>query len=245
VNLVVDSATGVDVSLPIAGPGARSFAFVIDWHIRVVLLLAWYLTGALLYNGRLSIGAPLEPDTLWFVGVVVPPAAIFVLYHFVLEIVMHGRTPGKRMAGVRIVTREGNTPSIGALVTRNVFRLIDSFPIFYSVGLIATMLTRDHVRIGDLAAGTLLVYDRTSAPLFPGSRAGALDAASAEVANELLQRWDTLDAGARHRLAERMLAHYAGRSDEAASPAPGDADLRARLQQLAQGTGDGGSSGPR
>ena len=162
-DLVVDSATGVDVSLPIAGPGARAFAFVIDWHIRVVLLLAWYLLGAVLYNGRWNIGAPFEPDTVWFAAVVVPPVAIFLLYHFVLELAMQGRTPGKRMAGVRIVTREGNIPSVGALVTRNVFRLIDSFPLVYSVGLIATMLTRDHVRIGDLAAGTLLVYDRASA----------------------------------------------------------------------------------
>jgi len=159
-DLVVDSATGVDVSLPIAGPGARALAFVVDWHIRLVLLFAWYLTAAVLYNGGLNIAPPFEPDVVWFVAVVVPPAAIFLLYHVVLEIAMHGRTPGKRMAGIRIVTRQGNTPSVGALVTRNIFRLIDGFPLVYSVGLISTMLTRDHVRIGDLAAGTLLVYDR-------------------------------------------------------------------------------------
>jgi uncharacterized RDD family membrane protein YckC len=161
-DLAVDSATGVDVSLPIAGPGARALAFVVDWHIRVILLLAWYLTAAVLYNGRWSIGAPFEPDTLWFAAVVVPPVTIFLLYHVVLELAMRGRTPGKRMAGVRIVTRDGNIPGLGATVTRNVFRLIDSFPLVYSVGLIATMLTRDHVRIGDLAAGTLLVYDRAT-----------------------------------------------------------------------------------
>jgi uncharacterized RDD family membrane protein YckC len=162
-DLIVDSATGVDVSMPIAGPGARALAFVVDWHIRVVLLLTWYLTGAVLYNGRWSIGAPFEPDAVWFAGIVVPPVAIFLLYHVVLEVAMQGRTPGKRMAGVRIVTRNGHTPGIGAIVTRNMFRLIDSFPLVYSVGLIATMLTRDHVRIGDLAAGTLLVYDRSRA----------------------------------------------------------------------------------
>lgn len=234
-DLVVDSATGVDVSLPIAGPGARAFAFVIDWHIRFVLLLAWYLTAALLYNGRLSIGAPLEPDTLWFAAVVIPPAAIFLLYHPVLEIAMHGRTPGKRMAGVRLVTREGNAPSLGALVTRNVFRLIDSFPVLYSVGLIATMLTRDHVRVGDLAAGTLLVYDRTEAPLFPGSRAAQLDASSAEVISELLQRWDALDPAARRKLAEKVLTRHSTAVDPARHS--GDADLREKLTRLVQGSG--------
>ncbi|HEV7714670.1 MAG TPA: hypothetical protein VGO53_03690, partial [Steroidobacteraceae bacterium] len=51
-DLVVDSVTGVDVSLPVAGPGVRAYAFVIDWHIRAVLFVAWYVVCALVYNGR-------------------------------------------------------------------------------------------------------------------------------------------------------------------------------------------------
>ena len=50
---------------------------------------------------------------------------------------MRGRTPGKRMAGVRIVARDGGAPSVGALLVRNVFRLIDSLPLLYGVGLVA------------------------------------------------------------------------------------------------------------
>jgi uncharacterized RDD family membrane protein YckC len=252
-DLVVDSATGVDVSLPIAGPGARALAFVVDWHIRVILLVTWYVVGAVIYNGRWNIGAPLEPDALWFIGVVIPPAAIFFLYHVVLEIAMRGRTPGKRMVGVRIVTRHGNVPTIGAFLTRNIFRLIDSFPLIYSVGLIATMLTRDHVRIGDIAAGTLLVYDRAHTPWLPGSRSSKLDANTAEVVSELLQRWDTLDPAARRRLARNLLDRYppasthertpdssSDRPDSPSAPVhtstDGDAELRARLERLARGS---------
>src|ERR687898_887618 len=68
---------------------------------------------------------------------------------------------GSCIAGVRLVTHSGGTPLIGAYLIRNVFRLIDSFPVFYGLGLILTMLTRNHVRVGDLAAGTLLVYDHS------------------------------------------------------------------------------------
>ena len=50
-GLVIDSDTGIEVSLPVAGPGARSYAFVIDWHIRTILALGWYVAGATLYNG--------------------------------------------------------------------------------------------------------------------------------------------------------------------------------------------------
>ena len=71
--------------------------------------------------------------------VVAPAAAIYFLYHLVLEMAMHGRTPGKRMAGMHIVARDGSSPSIGALLTRNVFRLVDCFPLVYGVGLVATL----------------------------------------------------------------------------------------------------------
>jgi hypothetical protein len=131
---------------------------------------------------------------------------------------------------VQIVSRNGGGPGVGALLTRNVFRLIDSFPLAYAVGLIATMFTRNHVRIGDLAAGTLLIYaheDTALAPYAGGHTAGnQLDAATSEVVNELLQRWPALDAAARHRIAQKLLVD-AATDDEAA--------LRARLERLAAG----------
>ena len=164
-NLVVDSVTGVELTLPVAGPGARSYAFIIDWLIRAILFIAWYGVAALIYNRRWSFSAPLNPDARWFVLVVTPAAVMYFLYHFVLEIAMRGRTPGKRMAGILIVTRDGNPAGVGALLTRNVFRLVDSLPLLYGVGLIATLVTRDHVRIGDMAAGTLLAYERSDLQL--------------------------------------------------------------------------------
>src|SRR6185312_9513997 len=164
-DLVVDSVTGVDLKLPIAGAGARCYAFTIDWLIRAILCSAWYGLAALIYNGRWSFAAPLSPDTRWFVFVVAPAAASYFLYHLVLEIALHGRTPGKRMAGLHIIARDGSSPGVGALLTRNVFRLVDSLPLFYGVGLVAALVTKDHLRIGDMAAGTLLAYDRTDVVL--------------------------------------------------------------------------------
>jgi uncharacterized RDD family membrane protein YckC len=228
-GLVIDSVTGVDVALPIAGPGARSFAFLIDWHIRAILSVAWYVVAAMLYNGGLHVNAPLSPDSGWFVYVVAPPAAIYFLYHPVWEVATRGHTPGKRMAGVQIVSRDGGAPTVGSLLARNVFRLVDSFPIAYAVGLVTTMATRHHVRIGDLAAGTLLAYVHDGAPLarYPADRLAVnqLDATTAEVVSELLQRWETLDNAARRKMAQRILADTT--DDEAI--------LRARLESLAAG----------
>jgi uncharacterized RDD family membrane protein YckC len=232
-ELSVESVTGIDVSLPVAGPGARSFAFLIDWHIRLVLSLAWYAAAAILYNARLSLASPLTNDAHWYAAVVVPASAIYFLYHAVLELVMRGRTPGKRAAGVRIVARDGGPPSPGPLLVRNVFRLIDSLPLFYCVGLVATVVTREHLRIGDMAAGTLLVYERVDArpPVTAGGAADRrLDAHAMELVTELLERWGSLTPESRHQLARQLLIRHGGGAGEHAD----DTVLRNELERLAR-----------
>jgi uncharacterized RDD family membrane protein YckC len=223
--LSIDSATGIDVSLPLAGAGARAFAFLIDWVIRLLLALAWYCAGALIYNGELSLAPPPETDARWSVGVVAPALAIYFLYHYALELIMRGRTPGKRMAGVAIISRDGSTPGVGALLIRNVFRLIDSLPVLYGLGLIAVIATHEHRRIGDLAAGTVLAYD-SPAPITDATGVSAAyaqhDALTAELIAELLGRWPQLTAEARRELALQLLtkqgmpAELLAAADEAA-----------------------------
>jgi uncharacterized RDD family membrane protein YckC len=227
----VDSVTGIDVSLALAGPGARSYAFLIDWHIRLILALAWYAAAALLYNGALSLSPPVSPPGRWFALVLLPAAAIYFLYHWVLELTLRGRTPGKRAAGVRVVARDGGAPGAAALLVRNVFRLIDCLPLFYGVGLLAVMLTREHLRVGDLAAGTLLVYEHAAQLPLSVASPSALDAAGTEIVEELLSRWPALEPTARAELARRVLERYAG--ERAAVAAPEDeAALRQALERL-------------
>lgn len=235
-ELTVDSVTGIDVSLPLAGPGARSFAFIIDWHIRLVLGLAWYAVGTLIWNGGFSLRPPLPAEQAWIGTVVMPSLAIYFLYHPVVEVAMHGRTPGKRRVGIRIVTRSGATPGAGAQLVRNAFRLIDSLPVFYGVGLTLMVWTRESLRCGDMAAGTLLVYERnateTGLVQNAAQRVGRLDTVGAEIAADLLERWPGLVPEARIRLARQLLQRYLG----------ADADLRdgdelqwrSRLERLAR-----------
>jgi uncharacterized RDD family membrane protein YckC len=233
-ELTIDSVTGIDVSLPVAGAGARAYAFLIDWVIRLILALAWYSAATVIHNGDLSLAPPPETDARWFAAVVAPALAIYFLYHYLLETLMRGRTPGKRMAGVSIISRDGSAPGVGALLTRNVFRLIDSLPLFYGIGLIAVMATHEHRRIGDLAAGTLLVYDATasSAPGRVGSPApqARFDAVGAELVSELLERWPLLTSQARCQLALQLLARQ-GLKTEVSSGAD-EATLHAQLERL-------------
>ncbi len=105
----------------------------------------------------------------------------------------------------------------------------------YGVGLVTSVVTRDHVRVGDLAAGTLLVYENRDAMAtrhfgLP-ARGATIDGATAELIAELLDRWDVLEPGARRRIARSLLARVThtemnNETDEAA--------LRDQLEALTQ-----------
>ena len=159
-DIAVPSATGIDARIVLAGPGARSIAFVIDWLIRGALATAYMLVAAWAILDNIEFDVPAERETLWYLAGILPATAIYFLYHLILEPLMAGRTPGKRMIGLRVLTLEGVVPGVGALLTRNLFRIVDSMPVFYLVGLMLVMFGRRHVRLGDLAAGTVLAVER-------------------------------------------------------------------------------------
>ena len=236
-QVTLQSITGVDVELRIAGAGSRSYAFIIDWHIRFILALAYFVVSVIAYYGgwRLMEALNASVSRSFMLIVWLPTAVIYFLYHPILEIAMRGSTPGKRMAGVRIVTRTGDIPSTGALLIRNVFRLIDSQPVVYLVGLITVLMTAQHVRIGDLAAGTLLILDRDEsersfarlAPTRPG-----LDPQAADLIHELLERWTALDNATRAALARSLIVRVdkSSSAEHLASLSPHE--LRTRLLKL-------------
>lgn len=232
--LTIPSVTGVDLNLRIAGPGARSYAFLIDWHIRLLAALVWLLLGSLIVFG--TAGAPADADQgvarAYMFGVVVPALALYFLYHPVVELVMAGRTPGKRMAGVRIVRTDGAIPGIGSLLVRNIFRLIDCQPFAYCIGLAVTLFTQHSVRIGDIVAGTVLVYDETedrALDRFSGAALDRINIEQAEIVRDLLSRWDSLGPGTRASLALRLLDKLGERPGD-----DSDVALRGALRKLVE-----------
>lgn len=205
--LRIPSVTGVDLELRIGGPGARSYAFIIDWHIRLLVAAAWFFAAVLLISRTHGVFS--TPTRAFTFVAIAPSLAIYFLYHPVLEVLMHGRTPGKRIAGLRLVSRDGGAPGAGALLIRNVFRLVDSLPVVYCVGLATAMLNQDSLRIGDIAAGTVLVYD--AAPTEEALQSLSAQAVErlglkqAEVVRDLLGRWNELMPDVRNSLALRLL----------------------------------------
>jgi uncharacterized RDD family membrane protein YckC len=234
----VHSATGVDLTLRIAGPGTRSYAFVIDWHIRVLLACAWLLLSSFVL--KLSLNARSQDALLSLL----PAFVIYFLYHPLVEVAMRGRTPGKRMAGVVVVSRSGGTPGTSALLIRNIFRIIDSLPALYVIGLVSCFITVNRVRIGDMAAGTLLILDDAQAgqalsrleTLASGS---SLPLGALELVDQVLERWPSLESQNRMQIARSLLARLQPGTDAAHWAALDDAALNARLAALLTGGGAG------
>ena len=242
----IEGATGVDLTLSVAGPGSRSYAFLIDWHIRVLLALAWLIVALIIVKGAASWRAfAARPGAAGAFLILLPALVIYFLYHPVVELFMRGQTPGKRMAGVRIVDRHGGIPGVGAILIRNIFRLVDSLPAFYVVGLASTFVSAQRVRIGDLAAGTVLVVDERAASgnfleVAGDGRANAdlaaMDLAAMDLAAQILERWPELSADRRGSIARTLLERILGMPEAARICALGDAALKDALARLARGS---------
>jgi len=139
---------------------------------------------------------------------------------------------------VRLVDAQGQTPGVAALLIRNVFRLVDGLPAFYAVGCVACMVTGRSVRIGDLAAGTLLVHEeKLSARALERAQRVAgnqkLTPADQEILLDLVDRWKSLDLNVRTRLAEMFLEKLGEQVPVVANSRHLNQELFVKLQQLA------------
>jgi uncharacterized RDD family membrane protein YckC len=240
-QLKIQSADALMLELPIAGIGSRSYAFIIDWHIRLILALGWFflimIISALLAGGEEGVFF----NPLWRNIAAWPSLIVYFFYHPVLEYFMQGRTPGKRMAGVRIVTTDGRVPGLGAIIVRNVFRLVDSLPSFYLVGIITCGIAKQQTRFGDMAAGTLLIHEKRATErdldnMLELTRHDAISAEQYELVQTLRLRWSELTQAARIRLAEHLLLKLQQPLPEPrANPLYREHDLRVLLDKISQG----------
>jgi hypothetical protein len=118
-------------------------------------------------------------DPGWVAGLVLAFYALlnFAIlwgYYLIFELGWQGQTPGKRLTRIRVVKLDGSAPGFLEVAIRNLVRIVDFLPSAYALGLIVMFLSRQARRLGDYAAGTLVVYEGvTSQPeLFPRSSAG-------------------------------------------------------------------------
>jgi uncharacterized RDD family membrane protein YckC len=157
-RIVVTTPEHVELRFETAGIGSRVGAQLIDTLVLVLinaaLTLAWLTTFELVPEEA----AAWMDETAAAVAILVL-AAVNGGYFLIAEYATGGRTIGKRAMGLRVIQDNGRPLSFLAAVVRNLLRVIDALPMLYVVGALVSFLHPHDKRLGDLAAGTVVVYD--------------------------------------------------------------------------------------
>lgn len=164
-QLYLETPEGIHLPLHPAGLPVRALAFAIDLLLRGALLA--FAGAAWLYLGKFGLGlASISAFILLW------------LYMVLFEVFNQGRSPGKQILGLQVIHSDGTPISWAGSLTRNLLRIIDLLPFAYCIGILSLLGSSSFQRLGDLAAGTLVVYQpqpTTRAPL-PDAAPGPLPA---------------------------------------------------------------------
>jgi uncharacterized RDD family membrane protein YckC len=215
VQRTVEVRTGEAVAIryELAGLGSRFLAVTLDFiaqcAIIVVLAVAVGLSaprlGAIVPAGGKHVAA-------WSIALLI--ALLFVVFFgwfIIFETWWSGRTPGKRALGLRVVRDGGFPVDAGAAVIRNLVRVVELLLGFYTLSAISALISKENKRLGDFAAGTIVVRERSetvpdldaylSRPIRTDT---GLTDADRMLVERFLARRATLDPSARVRLAARI-----------------------------------------
>jgi len=256
---IVRSSEQVALEIPVAGPTSRMFAYAVDYatmvllSVLIILGLSFGAPAVLrgmagMFRSRTPESLSRLPDTsilLLIIGVALAMYAMELVYFVAWETVSGGRSPGKWLAGLRVIRDTGLPITVGTSLVRNLLRVVDSLPMYYVVGLISMVASEHGQRLGDLAAGTLVVrLDRppsvpeptpassgASAFRFDRVQAGRIGGHEIALARETLRRLAQLPEDKRaHLLAVATDALVARLEYEEVAPAQQQAFLEAVLE---------------
>jgi uncharacterized RDD family membrane protein YckC len=214
-RLVIETPEHVQFSYELAGLGSRFVALLVDMLLQGAVL-------ALLIGIVLRL-PHLLPDwnpgiTVW---VLLSFSALFSLAYFIiLELLWQGQTVGKRLMGLRVIRTNGTAIGFSESAVRNLLRLLDALPAFNAVGALFIFFSRHCQRVGDFAAGTLVVRERLAPLPEKKSPAGVrtrelgdlaalrarLSPQEISVVERFVERRHELAPEVRYRLAEQIAA---------------------------------------
>jgi len=149
--VAAETPEGILLELRPAGLSARFYAFLLDWLIRFIIVIA--AATAATRVGGLALG---------FVGLL-----YFLLewfYPVAFELGRSGATPGKSILGLKVVMDNGLPVTPAASFTRNLLRVADFLPFLFGAAIVSMLLRQDSKRLGDLAAATIVVHQPQRPP---------------------------------------------------------------------------------
>lgn len=221
----LETPESVEVSFELAGAGSRFCAVLVDWALIFLALFCLVAAGCVvnlagaesLFDNWMS-GNGASDWVSWTNAILV--ILVFVItsgYYIFFELIMRGQTPGKRSLKIRTIRDDGTPVGGNEVVIRNLVRIVDFMPAFYMLGGVAIVFSPTHKRLGDIAAGTIVVKEREldyrgmtdkKAPVAPAAPEETINPELTVEERRLLvrflQRRQELLPQARRELAERL-----------------------------------------
>ncbi len=163
-RLTLETPEQLEINYDIARLGSRFIAAVWDSIFIGLLQILVFFGGYLLFDAS---GVILDSTQQNIILAVLILLSFLMLwgYYVIFELLWNGQSPGKRIMGIRTVRYNGAPISLSESAIRNIVRIIDFFPAAYGFGVLSMFIDLKSRRLGDFAAGTLVVHDRASVSL--------------------------------------------------------------------------------
>jgi uncharacterized RDD family membrane protein YckC len=158
-QLTISTPEQVAFHYEMAGIGTRFVAGMLDHLIIFTALLLIGCAMQTIVIGSIFSSAGDAVVALVLALMLLIYFAIFWGYFVLFETLWNGQTPGKRAGRLRVIRRDGQPVHAGEVMIRNLVRLVDMLPGFYGVGLVVMFIDKDARRLGDMAAGTIVVRE--------------------------------------------------------------------------------------
>ena len=216
-TLDVRTPESIAFSYELAGLGSRFLALIVDQAIQVLTLMAIFFglfwTAARVDNGRAPAVTDKLAMSLAIASIITIVFTILFGYFIAFEALWNGQTPGKKLLGLRVVRDGGYPIDFGASVIRNLIRVGEWILGYYLISAVSALLSPENKRLGDIAAGTIVVRDaRMAAPRDFARRDDEpvyapttyLSGEERALIKRYLERRDTLAADRRAELAAQL-----------------------------------------
>jgi uncharacterized RDD family membrane protein YckC len=221
-KLTIETPEQTALEFPLAGIGSRFLALAADTLLQ--LAVAWIVI-MIFAVSAISLSLFSKVAGIWTFAIMV-----FVLfsvqfgYFALFEALWNGQTPGKRWTHLRVIKDSGRPISAYDAILRNLLRIVDSLPTMYATGLITMLISKENKRVGDYAAGTVVIHEKPlqgvssiwqqSATPVPASAVGTLPQLTVEelqLVEAFLDRRGSLEPHVRSAMARQIADRLAER----------------------------------
>jgi uncharacterized RDD family membrane protein YckC len=229
-KLTIETPEQTSLEFPLAGIGSRFLAIALDMLLQIAAYVVLGLIAVLVsWVGIISV-----MGKQWGIAILIFAAFVVQFGYFSLfEIFWNGQTPGKRWTHLRVIQDSGRPITAYDAILRNLLRIVDALPSLYAVGIVTMLISKENKRVGDYAAGTVVIHEKplqgvaaiwnvaaTPALAVPVSPSAQLTGDELQLVEAFFERRMSLDPEVRRSMARQIAQRLGERLNVPADARP-------------------------